>query len=1076
MSSARKASETVAGAILRLLGADPKSVDAEGIASIVEQALAEASQAQEKKDLRRIADVQASAHEHLGRLLNASPAVIYCREAHGDYTPTFVSDSVTKLFGCTPRQYLDNPYLWRDRVHPDDVKGINDWVDRMFEANRGSIEYRIRRDDGSYFWVHDRQQVVRDGEGKPIEIVGSWTDITQRKEAEASRERARARLDVLLGAAPVVVYSFAATGDFAPTFVSASIEPLLGFRPEEYMRDADFWRSHVHPDDLPEVEAKQVELFRSGENRTEYRFSKKDGSYVWVSDEQHLIRDAEGRPVEVVGSWNDITERKEAELAFEAAQAELEKATQAALEANEAKSIFLANMSHEIRTPMNAVIGLSHLALKTDLTPRQRDYVQKIKSSGQHLLGIINDILDFSKIEAGKLSIENIDFDLDKVLENVGNLMSEKASAKGLELIFEVAPNVSTHFRGDPLRLGQILINFCNNAVKFTETGEILVQVCVLEDASDSQLVEFSVQDTGIGMTEAQIGRLFQAFEQADASTTRKYGGTGLGLAISKQLTELMGGEVTVESEPGKGSVFRFTARLGRGTAIVRPRLLQSDLRGRRVLIIDDNPHARAVLANMLTNMTFIADEAASGEEAIDMVRQAAMLGEPYEIAFIDWQMPGLNGVETGKRLLELEETPPHLVMVTAYGREEVLKQAEESGFENVLIKPVTSSILFDTAVTALGADREITEPTQARPSFDIDRMRGARVLLVEDNEINQEVAIGQLEDAEVFVDLAENGEIALQMIKDNDYDVVLMDMQMPVMDGIEATRALRANPHYTGLPIIAMTANAMASDREACLEAGMNDHIAKPIDPDQLFGVLLRWIRRKDGRIEVKRADTGGGKAAAAAAEAAVLDIPGIDVRSGLTRTGGNRGRYETLLRKFAEQQEYIIDTMQNALKIGDAASAERAAHSLKGAAGTLGATSLAEAAAEAETAIRTGNGIDGAIAALKQSLDPVLVSIRTALPEDAGGNGAGDGQGDPAQVLAPLARLKELLENDDGEAADFIIDAGAHFAGVLTPAEIKTLSDRVGKFEFEAALKCLTGIADRLQLNLEETSLEGK
>jgi two-component system, sensor histidine kinase and response regulator len=1070
MSSARKAAETVAGAILRLLGADPKSADADGVISIIEQALAEASQAQEKKDLRRIADVQASAHEHLGRLLNASPAVIYCREAHGDYAPTFVSDSVTKLFGCTPRQYLDNPYLWRDRVHPDDVQGINDWVDRMFEANRGSIEYRIRRDDGSYFWVHDRQQVVRDGEGKPVEIVGSWTDITQRKEAEAARERARARLDVLLGAAPVVVYSFAATGDFAPTFVSASIEPILGYKPEEYMSNADFWRGHVHPDDLPEVEAKQVELFRSGENLAEYRFRKKDGSYTWVSDEQHLIRDAEGRPVEVVGSWSDIDARKAAELAFEAAQIELEKASQAAVEANEAKSLFLANMSHEIRTPMNAVIGLSHLALKTDLTPRQRDYVQKIKSSGQHLLGIINDILDFSKIEAGKLSIENIDFDLDKVLENVGNLMSEKASAKGLELIFEVAPDVSTHFRGDPLRLGQILINFCNNAVKFTETGEILVQVRVLEDSSDSQLVEFLVKDTGIGMTEQQISRLFQAFEQADASTTRKYGGTGLGLAISKQLTELMGGEVQVHSELGKGSTFRFTARLGRGTAIVRPRLLQSDLRGRRVLIIDDNPHARAVLANMLTNMTFIADEAASGEEAIDMVRQAVALGVPYEIAFIDWQMPGLNGVETGKRILELEEIspPPHLVMVTAYGREEVLKQAEESGFENVLIKPVTSSILFDTAVTALGADRETVEPAQARPSYDIDRMRGARVLLVEDNEINQEVAMGQLEDAEVFVDLAENGEIALQMVKDNDYDLVLMDMQMPVMDGIEATRALRANPDYSGLPIIAMTANAMASDREACLEAGMNDHIAKPIDPDQLFGVLLRWIKRKDGRIEVKRA-TGGGKVAAAATEAASLDIPGVDVRSGLTRTGGNRGRYETLLRKFAEQQEYIIDTMQNALKIGDAASAERAAHSLKGAAGTLGVAALAEAAAEAETAIRTGSNIDGAIASLEQSLDPVLAAIRTALPEETGGNGAGDGQGDPAQVLVPLARLKELLENDDGEAADFIIDAGAHFTGVLTPAEIKTLSDRVGNFEFEAALKCLTGIADRLQLNLE-------
>ena len=1067
MSSAKKTAETVAGAILRLLGADPKTVDAEGVAAIIQQALAEASQAQEKKDLQRIADVQASAHIHLTRLLNASPAVIYCREAHGDYKPTFVSDSVTKLFGCTPREYLDNPYLWQNRVHPDDVQRINDWVDRMFAPERGSIEYRIRRDDGSYFWVHDRQQIVRDEKGDPIELVGSWTDITARKEAEAAQEMARARLHTLLGAAPVVVYSFAASGDFAPSFVSASIELLLGYRPQEYLRDADFWRGHVHPEDLPEVEAKQVDLFRTGVNLAEYRFRKKDGTYCWVSDEQHLIRDEAGRPVEVVGSWSDIDARKEAELAFEAAQAELEKASQAAVEANEAKSIFLANMSHEIRTPMNAVIGLSHLALKTDLTPRQRDYVHKIKSSGQHLLGIINDILDFSKIEAGKLSIEHIDFDLDKVLENVGNLMSEKASAKGLELIFEVGPDVSTHFRGDPLRLGQILINFCNNAVKFTETGEIMVQVRVLEDASDSQLVEFSVRDTGIGMSDSEISRLFQAFEQADASTTRKYGGTGLGLAISKQLTELMGGQVTVESTPGKGSTFRFTARLDRGVAIVRPRLLQSDLRGRRVLIIDDNPHARAVLANMLTNMTFIADEAASGEEAIDMVRQASGLGERYEIAFIDWQMPGLNGVETGKRILDLADvSAPHLVMVTAYGREEVLKQAEESGFENVLIKPVTSSILFDTAVMALGADRETTETVQARPSFDIDRMRGARILLVEDNEINQEVAMGQLEDAEVFVDLAENGEVALSMIRDNDYDVVLMDMQMPVMDGIEATRALRTDPAYEKLPIIAMTANAMASDREACLEAGMNDHIAKPIDPDQLFGVLLRWIKRADGRIEVKRATAA--QSSKPAGEPG-LAIDGIDVRSGLTRTGGNRGRYETLLRKFAEQQAYTVDSMRNALKIGDAASAERAAHSLKGASGTLGAASLSEAAAGAEIAIRTGNGVDGAIQALSVSLGRVLEAIRTALPEDTGGNGAGAPQGDPKAILEPLARLKKLLESDDGEAADFIVDAKSNLAGVLTPAEIKTLSDRVGNFDFEAALKCLSGIASRLQLNLE-------
>jgi len=1065
----REQAEIATAALLRILSAPSGQIDARAIADLIEQTLYEAAREQEKRELQRIAEVQESAHLHLTRLLDASPAVIYCRLASGNYEPTFVSQSVTRLFGCTPREYLDNPYLWRDRVHPDDVPRINAWVDRMFESDKRSLEYRIRRPDGTYFWVNDEQHVVRNAKGELVEIVGSWTDVTERKEAEEARENARERLDLLLRAAPVVVYSFAASGDFAPNFVSASIHAMLGYHPDEYLKDADFWRGHVHPDDLVEVEAKQADLFRLDEHLAEYRFRKKDGSYCWVSDEQHLIRDKAGEPVEVVGSWSDIDQRKAAEQAAEVAKFELEKATDAALEASEAKSIFLANMSHEIRTPMNAVIGLSHLALKTDLTPRQRDYVQKIKSSGQHLLGIINDILDFSKIEAGKLSIENIDFDLDRVLENVGNLMSEKASAKGLELIFEVEPTVSTHFRGDPLRLGQILINFCNNAVKFTETGEVAVEVRALEDNADSQLVEFSVSDTGIGMTETQIERLFQAFEQADASTTRKYGGTGLGLAISKQLTELMGGHVSVKSEPGKGSTFRFTARLGKGTATQRPRLLQSDLRGRRVLIIDDNPHARAVLAGMLTNMTLVADEAASGEEAIGMVRQASSAGERYEIAFIDWQMPGLNGIETGKQILALPNlpSPPHLVMVTAYGREEVLKQAEESGFENVLIKPVTSSILFDTAVVALGADGERTETVQAGPSFHIDRMRGARILLVEDNEINQEVAIGQLEDAEAFVDLAENGEVALGMIRDNDYDAVLMDMQMPVMDGIEATRIIRSNPRFKTLPIIAMTANAMASDRILCLDAGMNDHIAKPIDPDQLFGVLLRWIRRADGDGKAARgAATHTSDSHATAAE---LVIAGIDVRAGLKRTGGNRQRYEALLRKFAEQQAPAIAAMTGALSAGDTATAERAAHSLKGAAGTLGANSLSEAAARAETAIKSGRGVDDAIRFLSLALDAVLADLRAALPGETAGNGAGTDRGDPASVKEPLAQLKRLLETDDGEAAEFIVDTRPLLAGVLTPAEIKTLGDRVGNFDFEAALKCLSGIASRLSLNLE-------
>ena len=345
------------------------------------------------------------------------------------------------------------------------------------------------------------------------------------------------------------------------------------------------------------------------------------------------------------------------------------------------------------------------------------------------------------------------------------------------------------------------------------------------------------------------MGRLFRAFEQADASTTRQHGGTGLGLAISKRLAELMGGTVGVSSEPGKGSTFWFTARLGNGAVAAR-RAGRPDLRGKRVLIIDDNPHARAVLDGMLSGMTFVVHEAPSGLEGVEMVRRAGEIGEPFEIVFVDWQMPGIDGIETGKRIRALPNLTvrPQLVMVTAYGREEVLKQAEDTGFANVLIKPVTPSMLFDSAVEALGADHETTYDVPAAPTRELSRLRGAQILLVEDNELNQEVALGLLEDAQMLIDVAANGEDAVRMASTKEYDLVLMDMQMPVMDGVTATKAIRSKPQLSNLPIIAMTANVMAADREKCIEAGMNDHVAKPIDPDELFTVLLRWTKPRDG------------------------------------------------------------------------------------------------------------------------------------------------------------------------------------------------------------------------------------
>jgi len=606
--------------------------------------------------------------------------------------------------------------------------------------------------------------------------------------------------------------------------------------------------------------------------------------------------------------------------------------------------------------------------------------------------------------------------------------------------------------------------------VKFTERGEIVVTARLQQSDVKGQLVHFAVRDTGIGLTEEQMGRLFQAFEQADASTTRQHGGTGLGLAISKQLARLMGGDVGVTSQVGQGSTFWFTAFLGKGEGKT-PRLVAPDLRGRRVLVIDDNAHAREVLSSMLQSMTFSVNEAPSGQEGIELVRQAAERGEPYDVVFIDWQMPAMDGIEAGRRILTLPNLtiPPHLVMVTAYGREEVMKQAEEASFENVLIKPVTHSMLFDSVVQALGTE-ERTE-TRAHDGksgeFNFESIRGARVLLVEDNEFNREVAIGLLEDAPVTVSAADNGEIAIRMLNETSYDLVLMDMQMPVMDGLAATRAIRLNSKFRDLPIIAMTANVMAGDRETCLEAGMNDHLAKPIEPDKLFEVLRRWIPARNAASTITAAPAV--TAQKAPADSVPLEIPGIDTQSALQRTGGNRQRYESLLRRFANSEVGAVEEIRSALRAQDSSTAQRIAHSLKGAAANLGANELASAAGSAERAIKTQSDVESALVEMEQALFATVSTIQKTLPSTEKIETTQSPKGDPTVLVQPLSRLKRLLEADDSEAAEFIVEAQDSFSTVLRRTEIETLTRAVGEFDYEGALRAVSGIADRLSLKLE-------
>ncbi len=968
-------------------------------------------------------------------------AIVSSTDVHGNIL--YANDKFCEISGFTQAELIGrNHRLVKSGFHDEAI-----YRDMWQTITTGRVwhgELKNKSKHGDPYWVAATIVPMVDETGAPFQYISIRTDITERKKMEESITESNRFLQGLTNTMGEGVYALNKEGEC--TFVNPKAEQLLGFSKFEILGEHIHDLIHHHNKQGDRIPSENCPILQSVMQTHEYNsddelfFTKWGKAFPVSMSATPIFKD--GKVDGHVAVFQDISGRKEQERVLQQAKEQAEAASRA-------KSQFLANMSHEIRTPMNAIIGMTHLALQTELTPEQHNFITKANRSAESLLGLINDILDLSKIEAGKLDIESTRFRLQTVFDDIANVLSYTAEEKGIELLFNIQGEAPAFLVGDAMRLGQVLLNLSNNALKFTEQGEVIVSVEVAERKGSEVVLHFTVKDTGIGISEENQRKLFESFSQADASTTRKYGGTGLGLSISRRLVEMMGGTIRVESRERVGSTFHcylpFEVRSQDDLPVSS--LDVEALHGCRCLIVDDSTSARIIFKTILESQAVVVESVGNVEDALEMLSE----GSHFDFLLIDWRIGDADGVELIQRLGDVLDKPlPPVIMTTAHGVDNLERHLskQEVQVSGVLGKPVLIESLVRAAANAVdeGHSSSLKQVKQDYRSI----LRGRHLLVVEDNPFNQEVVVSLLKHQGISADVAEHGRQALEMLESSVYDAVLMDCQMPVMDGYEATRAIRQQARFATLPVIAMTANVMNEDIRDALACGMNDHISKPIHVQTMLETLVRWLTPSRGESLVETTRIAHPERGSEG-----LGTRHFDYARGLRDLGGDPDLYHRLLGKFADNQKLTIQETRKAQTAGETVEALRLLHTLKGIAGTLHAERLKELATEAEAALKQDPLAPLDYQNLEQALQDVIGEIATLTPP---GSEQTDPQGASDATLGTLIEeLRERLEAFDTEAEDVLLKLQSRYQDQALGATLRLIAKAVDQYDFEKAIGLL-------------------